>query len=710
MPIPSPADFRNKTKKHSEVREMLAQMAENVATKEIINQALADFDSISSETIKQTSTSVTNLLSAIQLLVLTVNELDADSKDEIQKLMVLNAENHTAVSHLFTGIQALVTAVGATNDRLDRTNEASEQQKIVLLQSIMEIVNAVATLELPLRELIDSSEYNNSRFLVALNHIVEAVTELTNQHAELKNTVNNHAISFNTAFQHITNAINDHEMDIASLIKQVVSLNFLSTNLVNAIAEVLRQDPFDESVKLKKLIDQQSLTIELSKLDGFDTETTKTVDISEVITFQKPTSVVRIDVTHTGSLPTAKGTVIHTQTRLKVDGQAFNCYGTLEVQGSSSAAFPKKNWTLGFFKDAERTEAVAIKLGDMMAHDELVFKSNFVDNTNCRNLTVNRLWHQMCEARNDWPKFEPDLFNIRSGVGLDSMPTGATGHVDGYPAVIYINERFYGIGSLNIGKKRINYNLKSNDQNHIQLDPNGNLQLHALPVNPLDPPSVGSSIPEAFEIRRPSSWGAVAQTNYLRLRDFLSKTQSEMQALGIDNYINRTNMIDYIILCQVCDLWDHLHKNTLYTTLDGSVWSFMPYDVDTVFGLHFTGVYFDSDGATELHPASVLRIPSVGAQSNWGTLAKFRNIYGSAIDDRYKQLRDHNIISVENILGICEQLVRTYPIELFKAENTRWNLVPGGTIYQTLQQTGSLNQIKTWLEARIPLCDSYFNY
>lgn len=34
MPIPSPADFRNRTKKHSEVREMLAQMAENVESKD----------------------------------------------------------------------------------------------------------------------------------------------------------------------------------------------------------------------------------------------------------------------------------------------------------------------------------------------------------------------------------------------------------------------------------------------------------------------------------------------------------------------------------------------------------------------------------------------------------------------------------------------------------------------------------------------------
>lgn len=42
MPIPSPADFRNKTKKHSEVREMLAQMAENVESKDSAAHKIAD--------------------------------------------------------------------------------------------------------------------------------------------------------------------------------------------------------------------------------------------------------------------------------------------------------------------------------------------------------------------------------------------------------------------------------------------------------------------------------------------------------------------------------------------------------------------------------------------------------------------------------------------------------------------------------------------
>ena len=38
MPIPTPADFRDRTKKHSQVREMLAQMAENVESKESVTE------------------------------------------------------------------------------------------------------------------------------------------------------------------------------------------------------------------------------------------------------------------------------------------------------------------------------------------------------------------------------------------------------------------------------------------------------------------------------------------------------------------------------------------------------------------------------------------------------------------------------------------------------------------------------------------------
>uniref|UniRef100_UPI0015D229DC hypothetical protein n=1 Tax=Acinetobacter sp. YH12043 TaxID=2601050 RepID=UPI0015D229DC len=49
MPLPTPADIRDKTKKHSQVREMLAQLSESVIekTKSITNAI--DFDTYKTE-------------------------------------------------------------------------------------------------------------------------------------------------------------------------------------------------------------------------------------------------------------------------------------------------------------------------------------------------------------------------------------------------------------------------------------------------------------------------------------------------------------------------------------------------------------------------------------------------------------------------------------------------------------------------------------
>lgn len=61
MPIPSPADFRNKTKKHSEVREMLAEMAESAESKEDsqrkVNDAIEEATQQAKEYTDETSLS-----------------------------------------------------------------------------------------------------------------------------------------------------------------------------------------------------------------------------------------------------------------------------------------------------------------------------------------------------------------------------------------------------------------------------------------------------------------------------------------------------------------------------------------------------------------------------------------------------------------------------------------------------------------------------
>ncbi|MCO8080301.1 hypothetical protein [Acinetobacter lwoffii] len=82
MPIPSPADLRNKTKKHSEMREMLAQMAESVESKEDstakANAAKSYTDSYLSTVLNKTSSTVVNIDDP-SLTVVNVVALNSDS-------------------------------------------------------------------------------------------------------------------------------------------------------------------------------------------------------------------------------------------------------------------------------------------------------------------------------------------------------------------------------------------------------------------------------------------------------------------------------------------------------------------------------------------------------------------------------------------------------------------------------------------------------
>lgn len=661
MPIPTPADFRNKTKKHSEVREMLAEMAGSVAEK-------SGLIALSNETGKNDS----KLLYSIQILVDTISsyitEYDinfssvlATVQNNLDKQLIENTTMKSSVVNLMLGFQQIVDITQLLYSEIDEKFDA----KNALNQS------HIASLMLALSNMAVAFSDNRDDFDEAVSLIKINIQTSAN---------------LNTALQLMTDAI---------------------AVLMNDVSELIPT----ETKKLESLLIEHEKTAELVKLHGFDPEKAGSntfVSAQNIAIFPAPDELLRIDVETTEALPTAKGRVINTFNTLNISGQVLSCAGTLEVQGSSSANFPKKNWTLAFFKGDSRTSAMSVKLGHMIAQEELVFKSNFVDNTHCRNIAVNRLWDQMQMSRLGWPKRETDFVNMMGGVGLTHQPTGATGHVDGFPAVMYVNGEFYGLGCLNIGKKRDNYNLKKDDQKHIQLDPEGGVNLYALPTTPYDPASA-SATGAAFDVRRPATWGEESQGYYDRLSAFLKMSKTGMEAAGIDNYIDRASMMDYIILCQVCDLFDHLHKNTLYTTWNGSIWYFLPYDVDTVWGLHWTGTYYDADGITELHPATTLRVPAAAGNNSWGTLAKFRLIYGSEIDNRYADLRRKNIISVENIVQLCESLTRKFPSALFQAEDARWN-TGSGSIYTSLMQTGSIHQINEWLSIRLPICDAYFNY
>lgn len=423
---------------------------------------------------------------------------------------------------------------------------------------------------------------------------------------------------------------------------------------------------------------------EISELKKFKNKA-QAVTALKQIAVKAPESVIQIYLTDVPALPDAKGVAVSGKGEFHFDGQSFNCFVKLEVQGSSSASYAKKNWNIAFFSDQALTKSLDVKIGDLLPHDELVFKSNWIDHTNIRNAMCYRLWEQFTASRTGYPRLETEKPYIGK-TGKSALQSGANGVPRLYSALLYINDEFYGIGSFGTAKKRSNYNISKNKPKEIHIGMDGWNDITNLEVNN----------PTLYELKAPSSptidtfeaisnWNAFAQ---------LGDANFVAQA---DNYLDKQNVIDFMIFAEFVRCEDvvsqNAAKNFQFISYDGKRFMFMPYDMDTVFGLNWAGgsMYDNTSGSQTVATRS---------DSFW---RKVKVTYNTDIEARYKQLRDLKIISVENVYDLSTDLFSKFSISVVELELARWPIRPS-------LNTGSLEQILTWTKKRIAFLDTYFNY
>ncbi|MFH8131922.1 hypothetical protein ACGBZE_028840, partial [Klebsiella pneumoniae] len=153
---------------------------------------------------------------------------------------------------------------------------------------------------------------------------------------------------------------------------------------------------------LSRLMVIQKLAIALSALDGFDPEDSATASpplLDTHFVFGEPAGIIRISVDSPNGVPPNKDAGQYpTTARLDVDGKVISFYSTLEVQGATSAFFPKKNLNITFSSTADRDEDMDLKIGDIIPHDEWTFKANWIDNTHSRQYASFLLWSQMMDS------------------------------------------------------------------------------------------------------------------------------------------------------------------------------------------------------------------------------------------------------------------------------------------------------------------------
>lgn len=404
-------------------------------------------------------------------------------------------------------------------------------------------------------------------------------------------------------------------------------------------------------------------------------------------TIKTPTKLVKVNFATNDSLPvdkTTKASGVYTYE--DGEGTVFKKFGTLEVQGSSSAVYAKKNWTFALFNDEEKTSDFKLRVGKWVAHSEFVFKSNYIDATQSRNLVSNKIWEEIVQSRKVYPKRENEkAYVVSNGSVADRFDSGALCHVDGFPCELYINDNFYGLGTFNLGKKRENYDLVSSNQNHIQIAAESHVNFYAYQA-------------DQWEIRNPKTPDA----NFLgKINAWFAANALTGQAFkdGFETNHDLRNATEFFLFAEFLMAQDMVDKNFLVTSWGALKFALMPYDMDTVFGLSWEGLSLTS-------PTDTIR--------NIPFWAKFYAAYTTEIKARYAELKAADILTVNNVYKHFSSLAKIFGIDKYKQDFEKWPQIPSNNLNVSHPNGSggcytSVGQVVDWTKSRVAWMDSQYS-
>lgn len=363
------------------------------------------------------------------------------------------------------------------------------------------------------------------------------------------------------------------------------------------------------------------------------------------------------------NLPTTKQDDIEAEIEYNdKDGNYFRKPVILNAQGNSSLLFDVKNMAIDIADGSE------IKFGDFPTQDSFHLKKYYIDAFRGQCIVGYWLMEQVYKSHplgHQYP-YEYSYLNdsVTDGFGdvKKDFFTGAKCHPDGFPIIItWINsntgeETWMGVYTWNLKKSKEVYQCDKKKAENIILD--GTVNTSTL---------FGGTINwSAFEIRNPKNLIDINGNKYdgdnpkelsetdknsKKVKDYLTRLSGVVAALRASNtketfeqYFLPQAFIDYYLVSQVLFNHDGFGKNWIWVTYDGLHWTPTLYDVDSIFGMYWNGIYVipNSDNST------ILGIPQC---------LGLDKLYSDEISKRYKELRDKGIFSVDNIVKLLNSWI-----------------------------------------------------
>lgn len=340
--------------------------------------------------------------------------------------------------------------------------------------------------------------------------------------------------------------------------------------------------------------------------------------------------------------------------RYKDENQTFNGFAEIKVQGTSSLAYEKKNYTLKFYEDAEHEDKLKIDVG-WGAQSKYCMKANWIDRTHARNVVTAKLAGQMQE---------------KYGLLSEAPNNGA---IDGFPVEIYNNGKFLGLYTFNIPKDAWQFAMDEDNPDHIVIGGedwfDSNL-FNAMPDFEAWEVEVGEANEETLEKMN-------------RLFDFVINSTDEEFKTHFSEYLNLDSALNYYVMSDIAYLSDNRGKNMLLATYDGMEWYMSLYDLDTSWGSYWNGakLYDYEENLVKMTKSNLF--------------VRMEKNFSKELAQRYFELRAE-LLSNENILREFRAFGERIPFMTRLKENIRWGT---GVVRRTEDLPGAdYDQIKHYLD------------
>lgn len=385
-----------------------------------------------------------------------------------------------------------------------------------------------------------------------------------------------------------------------------------------------------------------------------------------------------------GTLPTSKDDGnVKVKYIFSNGAERFNGFATLKVQGNSTAAYPKKNFTIKLFSDAACKKKVNVSFNDWGEQNKFVLKADWIDISHARNIVSARLWSDVVASRASYGDL-PELYRTSPNNNV----------IDGFIIKVYANGVYQGRYSWNIPKDPWAFNMDDSLDEHCLLcaeDYNSSCFRAAATINGNDwTDEIHDTVPADIITR----WNEVI--SFVR-----TSTDTEFVE-GIDSYINLDSLLDYYIFAYVdCGL-DALGKNQIYLTYDGQLWYASMYDMDSTWGLYWNGSRFVSaeyrmqeDYEVGVHNTSNLLFD------------RLESLFASEIKARYAELRA-GVLSASYIKEKFREWCDVSSAELVALDYAQET---GGGAFVNIPQktTNNYAQISSFVDARLTYVDAQIN-